>query len=356
MIRTVARWLLSGCALVACSGVLRAVEVGHIDDFESGTAGWTGAGPSVVDSGGPAGDGDAYLEVVAGGGNGPGSRASTYNIGSAWIGDYAAAGITSIDLDLMNVESSSGPLSMRLVLFGPNSTNNRWTSTDAVMIPNDGQWQHVSFPIDGSTITRVMGGATYEDMLENVVRVMIRHDPGTPTGTGATIQATFGMDNVTLMGAVAGGSDFNNDGIVDVQDINLLLAEVNAGTNSATFDRTGDGLVNDQDIIHVVTLPDELNTYIGDANLDGEFNSGDLVTVLSGGQYEDATAGNSSWETGDWNGDADFDTGDLVFALSQGGYEAGPRGAVLAVAVPEPATCLLLLIGGILIGLRRRPC
>jgi hypothetical protein len=338
--------LLSSFILLACSGgALRAVEVGHVDDFESGTAGWQGAGPSVVNTGGPAGEGDAYLRIVANGGNGPGSRASTHNLGSAWIGDYAAAGITAIELDLMNMVTSPGPLSMRLALFGPSSISNRWTSTEAVTIPNDGQWQHVVFPIDADSISRAAGNATYEDMLENIVRVMIRHDTGTPDATGTPVTATFGMDNVMLVGAVAQVSDFNGDGVVDVQDINLLLGEIRSGTDIERFDVTGDGLLNDQDILFVVTSPDQLNSYIGDANLDGEFNSSDLVVVLSGGQYEDGVAFNSAWDTGDWNGDGEFDTGDLVFALQQGGYEAGPRAAALALPVPEPATSLLLLLG-----------
>jgi hypothetical protein len=181
---------------------------------------------------------------------------------------------------------------------------------------------------------------------------MIRHDNGTPDATGTPVSATFGMDNIALVGAVSGGSDFNEDGVVDVQDINLLLAEIRGGTNLERFDLTGDGLLNDGDILFLVTGPEELNTYIGDVNLDGQFNSSDLVEVLSGGQYEDAVALNSVWETGDWNGDAEFNTSDLVFALAQGGYEAGPRAATLAVAVPEPATCLLLLFGSAL-SLRR---
>jgi hypothetical protein len=84
------------------------------------------------------------------------------------------------------------------------------------------------------------------------------------------------------------------------------------------------------------------DTYFGDANLDGEFNTSDLVAVFEAGHYEDGIAGNSGWGTGDWNGDAEFSTSDLVLAFQDGGYEQGPRGAVSSV--PEPnALCLLLL-------------
>jgi hypothetical protein len=52
-------------------------------------------------------------------------------------------------------------------------------------------------------------------------------------------------------------------------------------------------------------------TWIGDANLDGEFNSSDLLHVFQTGQYEDVENGNSNWSTGDWNTDGDFASADL---------------------------------------------
>lgn len=55
---------------------------------------------------------------------------------------------------------------------------------------------------------------------------------------------------------------------------------------------------------------DGFNTYLGDANLDGEFNSCDLTTVFQAAKYElDEDAG---WAEGDWTGDGQFDTADLV--------------------------------------------
>jgi hypothetical protein len=96
-----------------------------------------------------------------------------------------------------------------------------------------------------------------------------------------------------------------------------------------------------------------LNTWIGDANLDGTFGSEDLVTVFQAGQYEDNVVGNSTWSTGDWNTDTDFTTADLVVAFQDGGYEQGPKAAVSTV--PEPASCVLLMVScSVVVAIRRR--
>jgi hypothetical protein len=75
-------------------------------------------------------------------------------------------------------------------------------------------------------------------------------------------------------------------------------------------------------------------TFFGDADLDGEFTSRDLVNLFQAGTYEDGLPGNSTWETGDWNGDRNFTSSDLVLAFQDGGYEQGPRAS--DHAVPEP--------------------
>ena len=54
---------------------------------------------------------------------------------------------------------------------------------------------------------------------------------------------------------------------------------------------------------------------IGDSNLDGRFDSNDLIAVFQAGEFEDDIANNSVWEDGDWNGDGDFDSSDLVLAF-----------------------------------------
>jgi hypothetical protein len=73
-------------------------------------------------------------------------------------------------------------------------------------------------------------------------------------------------------------------------------------------DMNGDRRVNPED--HRVWVKDLKHTWYGDANVDGEFNSGDLVNVFQAGQYEDSIEDNSGWASGDWGTDGDFTTSD----------------------------------------------
>ena len=139
--------------------------------------------------------------------------------------------------------------------------------------------------------------------------------------------------------------DFDQNGVLDVLDVNLLVGEMSTGLHSVGFDVTGDKLV-DQDDLHV-WIKDLKNTWFGDANLDGEFESGDLTEVFKAAKYElDMEAG---WAEGDWNGDGRFGTKDMIVAFQDNGYELGRRTTVRAV--PEPSYANLLWIG--IIGLGR---
>lgn len=135
--------------------------------------------------------------------------------------------------------------------------------------------------------------------------------------------------------------DFNGDGELTAADLNILTHEVRNVTHAIEFDLNADSLVNQDD--RSVWVEDLKSTYYGDANLDGEFNSTDFVTVFIAGQYEDGVDGNSVWETGDWDGDGDFNTTDFVLAFQSGGYEIGPRGDA-AQMIPEPSSSLLIIL------------
>ncbi|MFC1758839.1 hypothetical protein ACFL2H_08730 [Planctomycetota bacterium] len=146
------------------------------------------------------------------------------------------------------------------------------------------------------------------------------------------------------------------DGVCDAADIDrLTLAvreETQAPTSAFALDLDFDSDVDNDD--RRVWVNELAQTYFGDSNLDGEFNSTDFVEVFKRGEYEDGIDLNSGWADGDWNGDGDFGSGDLVLAFQERGFESGPR--LDARAVPEPANLdqlILLLVGLVAFTYRR---
>jgi hypothetical protein len=347
--------LVIGC-LLGCAALgtrTPAAQVITVSDFQDNTTdGWQvdraaqHVAPQVVSDGGPKGDSDAFLELTSLGGNGPGSKLAAFNPTADWTGNYLELGATAVEVDMRN--DSGRTVNMRLVLFGDGSKNNRWTSSEAFELLSDGQWHHVSFSLAENALFRAAGPATYEDVTSDVLRVMLRHDDGGPSPVGSPIAAKLGLDNIQLVKAI----DFNGDGKLDVTDVDLLLTEIKADNHASDFDLNADKLVDGQDLNLLVTSPDNLNTYIGDADLNGEFGTGDLVAVFEAGEYEDAVLMNSTWMTGDWNGDAEFGTGDLVAAFEDGGFELGPRGDTQRV--PEPTTGFLSGVILLLLSVGRR--
>jgi hypothetical protein len=146
--------------------------------------------------------------------------------------------------------------------------------------------------------------------------------------------------------------DYNGNGTLDTADIDRLSAEVRAVNSALTFDLNRDGLVNQED--RRAWVETHRRTYFGDANLDGQFSTTDLVVVFQAGEYEDLVAGNSSWSEGDWDGDGEFSTRDLVWAFQSAGFELGPRAAVDAVPEPSAGLVLTFCVGIATVALRCR--
>jgi hypothetical protein len=113
-----------------------------------------------------------------------------------------------------------------------------------------------------------------------------------------------------------GVGDVNQDGQINSTDVDLVCSAIR--TADRQYDFNADGATNEDDIDFLVRSI--LRTTAGDANVDGIFNSTDLIQVFQRGEYEDGIAGNSVWSDGDWNCDGEFDSGDLVAAFQAGSY------------------------------------
>ena len=152
--------------------------------------------------------------------------------------------------------------------------------------------------------------------------------------------------DINIPGSLPG--DYNSDGMVDAADADRQAVEMKAEMpDLGTFDENDDGKVDNAD--RIIWVKDHAATWVGDSNLDNEFNSGDLVAVFAAGKYE--TGEMAGWAEGDWDGDMTFSSGDLVAAFSDGGYEQGPPAMN---AVPEPSSLVLLGLGLMAIVTRRR--
>ena len=123
--------------------------------------------------------------------------------------------------------------------------------------------------------------------------------------------------------------DFNKNGNLDVADLDLLTVAIRSGENTPIFDLGNDTVVDQFD--RVIWVKNLAKTWFGDSNLDGEFNSSDLVAVFGSGEYDDDVELNSTWTEGDWDGNGEFNSRDLVIAFQDGGYEVGPRDVIKSV-------------------------
>lgn len=131
--------------------------------------------------------------------------------------------------------------------------------------------------------------------------------------------------------------DFNRSGVLDITDLELLVEAIDA-TSHRDFDINRDDQIDNRDLFTWIT--DLKKTWLADVNLDGQFDSSDLVKVFEAGKYE--TDQKAVWTEGDWNFDNRFEAGDIVAAFVEGGFEKEPRQEV--VAVPESISVLPLIV------------
>jgi hypothetical protein len=125
--------------------------------------------------------------------------------------------------------------------------------------------------------------------------------------------------------------DLNDDGQITTDDIDLLCDALHSG--DAQGDLNGDGSVDEGDMDYLIQ--EILGTHYGDANLDGVFNSGDLVHLFSTGEYEDGAPHNSGWSDGDFDCDGEFTSSDLVKAMQTGAYSAAAQPAALVASAVD---------------------
>jgi autotransporter-associated beta strand protein len=206
--------ILAGASLAFAAVDARAITAGQVDDFQDNTTdSWGGGDTLTTPGGGPLGVSDLYLNLESVGGGGMGSKLATTNA-FQWSGNYRAAGVTQIGMDILNPNTSpvATPLNIRIVLFG--QFGSRWTSTIGNTIAADNQWHHTMFSLAQADLTLVAGTETYTQTITNVLQLQIRYDAGsTPSSGGTTFAGMMGLDNITAIGTVLPANlTWNNTG------------------------------------------------------------------------------------------------------------------------------------------------
>ena len=161
------------------------------------------------------------------------------------------------------------------------------------------EWNHYAF-VKNEDITEIYQNGELlldgVDMrpLNEITEFFIGAGPENDRRSYAGLIDDFGVFNTALdeseinkimsegLGVVGIRGDYDKDGSLTAADIDLLTAEIMAGTNTASFDLSGDNVVDQADLN--AWVKDEKNTWFGDADLNGEFNSSDFVLVFQGGK------------------------------------------------------------------------
>jgi hypothetical protein len=179
-----------------------AVTMGQVDTFQIGTTeGWFAGGgpnggvppipPQVIANGGPLGVGDQFLQITASTPGGAGSRVVALNA-SQWAGNYLAAGVTGIAMDLKNLGTTD--LTIRLLFENPipGPPTDEAVTTFGASLPAGAGWSHFSFPISPSSLTTIFGNVNA--LLSNTTVLRIINASGATEAD--TLQGVLGVDNI----------------------------------------------------------------------------------------------------------------------------------------------------------------
>ncbi|MFN8589277.1 MAG: hypothetical protein U0704_15915 [Candidatus Eisenbacteria bacterium] len=168
--------------------------------------GW-GGGDSYSNpgTGGVNGDGDGFLRFSTAGPEPVGTTfLGTQNSAPEYVGNWTAAGITQVKFWLKDV-GATDPLEMHFAL-GDASTGNFW-QYNVGFIPSPTQWTQFTVDLTSpASFTKILGFGTsnFALALQNVTRVLIRHDHSPFGQSPDGIVADVGLDELLLTQGFAG--------------------------------------------------------------------------------------------------------------------------------------------------------
>ena len=188
---------ITAMAWIALAPAAHAIVAGQVDDFENGTLmGWAHGVPGYlvnVSSGGPAGLDDNYMRLISDG-VGQGGRLTTFNL-QQWLGNYIGAGVTAIEIDLINQGSVN--LSMRLAFKSQNQPAAPGYLSPAMILPVGSGWQHFSIALTPGNLIAIGGPAAFNSFFSTGPGdFRIIQEVGASDLNGDFIVGQVGIDNI----------------------------------------------------------------------------------------------------------------------------------------------------------------
>jgi hypothetical protein len=195
-VRSMCRFGLAIGVLFLSARVWASPILGQIDTFSGSTLGWANGvlapDPAVIATGGPGGAGDSFLPVTSDG-SGASGRLTIFNR-DQWTGNFLAAGVNAVEMDLKNFGSS--PLSLRIAL---KSSTERgapgFASSTPFVLAADGAWHHAMFLLDQADLTAVGSAPALASLLANVAEFRILN-AAAPRLNGDAVVGQIGIDNI----------------------------------------------------------------------------------------------------------------------------------------------------------------
>ncbi len=190
-------FLISGVLVGSC-GTAAGVTLNQLDSFQGDSDNWA-RGTALAD-GGPTGTGDGFL-LVSSGTFGGRSRLITFNQ-AQWTGDFAAAGVGAVAMSLKNFGDSTLPIRITIRDQTGGQAVPGYSSTDAFMLPADGQWHTANFNLTAADMTPVNPFDAMLDPFSVLITKVADFrilSAAAPAIIGDAIDAQIGIDKVTAV-------------------------------------------------------------------------------------------------------------------------------------------------------------
>lgn len=260
-------------------------SVGTVSDHGDGTWSW-----SFDATDGPDESQTVMITAAYSGGE---NVSATFDL----VVDNAAPDV-SVEIATINV--NEGDVAMNTGVYSDlgEDTVSLTASIGTIIDHGDGTWGWEMTVLDFLETTQIMITATDSD--------------------GATGMVMFDL-------VVQPDGDFNEDGVHDCIDIDMLVAEIVASTNSLAFDLDSNGMVDiaDRDLwlaeAGSINLSSQSTYLIGDANLDGAVDGNDFL-VWNANKFNSVAA----WCSGDFSANGVIDGADFLLWNANKFMNAGP--------------------------------